>query len=55
VLRRRTTEVAGTIWRQDGTVEELDRATLLAPLELALRRLSWAVPAFALAVLLTRV
>ena len=55
VLRRRTSEVSGTIWRPDGTVEELDRAALLAPLEGALRALSWVVPACAVAALLVHV
>lgn len=53
-LRRRTAEVSGTVRRRDGSVEALDQATLLAPLEGALRALSWAVPAVALAALLTR-
>ena len=52
-LRRRTLGVNGTLHRSDGSVEDLDRAALLAPLEAALRGLSWAVPAFAAAVLLT--
>jgi hypothetical protein len=54
-LRRRTSEVSGTLRRLDGTVEPLDRAALLAPLEHALRMLSWVVPAFAAAALLARV
>jgi hypothetical protein len=54
-LRRRTSEVSGTVRRLDGTVEELDRTTLLAPLETALRMLSWVVPAFATAALLARI
>ena len=52
-LRRRTLGVSGTVHRSDGSVDDLDRAALLAPLEAALRGLSWAVPAFAAAVLLT--
>lgn len=52
-LRRRTLGVNGTLHRSDGSVEDLDRAALLAPLEAALRGLSWAVPAFAAAALLT--
>jgi hypothetical protein len=44
--------VAGTVWRSDGSVEELDRDALLAPLEGALRALSWALPAAAVAALL---
>jgi hypothetical protein len=47
--------VSGTIWRPDGTIEELDRAALLAPLEGALRALSWVVPACAVAALLVHV
>jgi hypothetical protein len=53
-LRRRTVDVTGTVTRPDGGVEPLDRVTLLAPLEGALRALSWAVPAVAVAMLLTR-
>jgi F0F1-type ATP synthase membrane subunit c/vacuolar-type H+-ATPase subunit K len=54
-LRSRTAEVSGTVTRADGHVEPLDRATLLTPLEGALRALSWAVPVVALAALLARV
>ncbi|MGA8249026.1 MAG: hypothetical protein WB797_19115, partial [Nocardioides sp.] len=54
-LRRRTSEVSGTLRRLDGTVEELDRLALLAPLEHALRLMSWVVPAFAAAALLARI
>jgi hypothetical protein len=54
-LRRRTSEVSGTLRLLDGTVEELDQAALLAPLESALRLLSWVVPAFAAAALLARI
>jgi hypothetical protein len=53
-LRRRTSDVSGTVHRVDGTVEPLDRAALLAPLEAALRAMSWAVPAVAVAALLAR-
>lgn len=52
-LRRRTTAVAGTVQSADGSVVPLDRDTLLAPLEGALRALSWGVSLVALAVLLT--
>jgi hypothetical protein len=51
-LRRGTTAVTGTLVTVDGTVVPLDRPTLLAPLERALRALSWAMPALAAAVLL---
>jgi hypothetical protein len=54
-LRRRTSEVTGTIRRLDGTVAPLDRDALLGPLEGALRALSWAVPAVAVAALLVHV
>jgi hypothetical protein len=52
-LRRRTADVTGGLTRSDGSVEPLDRAALLAPLEGALRALSWAVPVVAVAALLT--
>jgi hypothetical protein len=52
-LRRRTTELEGSVRRLDGDVVPLDRAGVLAPLEGALRALSWAVPLVALAVLLS--
>jgi hypothetical protein len=54
-LRRRTAEVSGTVTRADGSVEPLDRTTLLAPLEGALRALSWAVPVVAAAALFARI
>jgi hypothetical protein len=43
MLRRRTTEATGSIILTDGTRLPVDRAALLAPLEHALRTLSWAV------------
>lgn len=52
-LRRRTVEVSGSITTLDGTAAPVDRASLLAPLEGALRALSWAVPLIAVAALLT--
>jgi hypothetical protein len=54
-LRRRTVEVECTMRRVDGRTVPLDRTDLLAPLEGALRALSWGVPLVALAVLLTHV
>ena len=54
-LRRRTVDVDGTVQDADGRLVPLDRAALLAPLEGALRALSWGVPLVALAVLLTHV
>jgi hypothetical protein len=53
-LRRRTSEVTGAIRWTDGSVADLDRPTLLAPLENALRALSWVVPAVAAAALAAR-
>ena len=53
-LRRRTSDVAGTLTHADGRVDHLDRAALLAPLEGALRALSWAVPVVAVAALFSR-
>jgi hypothetical protein len=54
ILRRRTSEVTGAIRWVDGSVDDLDRGTLLAPLERALRALSWVVPALAAAALAAR-
>jgi len=51
-LRRRTEDVTGEVRRLDGTVVPVDAATLLAPLEGALRALSYAVPLLAAALLL---
>jgi len=42
-LRRRTASVTGTITHTDGQVTTLDAQRLLAPLERALRSLSWGV------------
>lgn len=55
LLRRRTAGVGGVIRFADGTSRELDRTVLLAPLDGALRTLSYAVPLFAGALLLARV
>lgn len=53
-IRRRTRELAGVATLTDGTRHTLDRATLLVPLEGALRAMSWAVPLLAAAVVLAR-
>ncbi len=53
-LRRKTEHVEGTIVRSDGTRVELDQATLLAPLEGALRALSWAAVLLAVTLALAR-
>ncbi len=54
LLRRRTTGVAGTIALTDGGEIPLDRAVLLAPLESALRALSWGLVLFAAALAIAR-
>ena len=54
LLRRRTSEVRGTIVRNDGTATDIERSTLLAPLERALRALSWATVSLAAAFALAR-
>jgi hypothetical protein len=55
LLRRRTADVTGVIELADGTSTALDRAVLLAPLDGALKLLSYTVPAIAAAALLARV
>lgn len=50
-LRRRTSDVSGTVTTAAGEIVVLDRQLLLAPLERALRVLSWGVPLVALAAL----
>ena len=54
-LRRKTRDVSGTIIRYDGTSSDLERTTLLAPLEGALRALSWAAVTLAVALALARI
>jgi hypothetical protein len=49
LLRRRSASVAGTIAMTEGGQIPIDRAALLAPLEQALRSMSWAVVALAAA------
>jgi hypothetical protein len=53
-LRRKTEYVEGTIVGSDGTRIEIDQATLLAPLERALRALSWATVSLAVTIALAR-
>ena len=53
-LRRKTNDVRGTIVDSDDNVADIDRATLLAPLEGALRALSWAAVALAVTLALAR-
>jgi hypothetical protein len=54
MLRRRTSGISGTITLSDGTVRPVDRATILAPLERALRSLSWAMVLIAAALAVAR-
>lgn len=53
-LRRRVVTVTGRMRYADGSADDFDRATLLQPLEGALRALAWAVPLTAGALLLGR-
>jgi hypothetical protein len=53
-LRRRTLSVEGTMVRNDGTSAMVDRDSILRPLELALRSLSWSVVVLAVALILAR-
>jgi hypothetical protein len=53
-LRRRTSDLTGIVTLPDGTHRPIDRGTVLAPLESALKSLSWTMPLLAVAVLLTR-
>ena len=54
-LRRRVTTVDGCISMHDGTTRDLDVHVLLRPLERALRSMSWAIVALALALVVARV
>jgi hypothetical protein len=53
-LRRQVQDVSGAVAFTDGTRSVLNRDTLLAPLDGALRMLSYAVPLLALALLFAR-
>ena len=53
-LRRRTTGVDGTITLASGRVTAIDQALLLAPLEHALRAMSWAIVLLAAALAVAR-
>jgi hypothetical protein len=48
LLRRRSRSVSGSVTLSDGSSVQLDEATLLRPLEQALRAFSWGVVAIAL-------
>ena len=54
LIRRHVTRVDGVVGLDDGTLRQLDDATLLAPLEGALRWLSWSIVAFAVALAIAR-
>lgn len=54
LIRRQAVSVEGRIVLADGIVQILDRSALLAPLEKALRFLSWATIAFAMTLILFR-
>lgn len=53
-LRRRTRSVSGTLTLNSGAEIALDMPALLAPLEAALRSLSWAFPLIAIGAVLAR-
>ncbi len=54
LLRRRAQAVTGSVTLADGTRRPLDQAVLLAPLEQALRAMSWAVALLAAALAVAR-
>lgn len=55
ILRRRSRSVTGTVTLSDGSAMELDEATLLRPLERALRAFSWGVVAVGLGLVASKV
>ena len=54
-LRRRAVRVDGSLTFADGSVDSIDRATLLAPLETSLRVLSWTTVVLAAGVAVSHV
>jgi hypothetical protein len=54
LVRRRVTSVEGSVTLDDGTTRTIDEHALLAPLERALRSLSWSTAAFATALAIAR-
>jgi hypothetical protein len=54
LLRRHAIDVVGTITLDDGGIQLLDQQALLAPLERALRALSWGIPTLAAALVVAR-
>lgn len=53
-IRRRTRSVEGSITFDDGSKVLVDKATLLRPLELALRAMAWAIVALAIGLTIAR-
>jgi hypothetical protein len=54
-LRRRVARIDGSVTMHDGSMHELNAPVLLEPLERALRSMSWAMVALALALIADRV
>jgi len=54
LLRRRAADVTGVVSLSDGSQRAVDRPTLLAPLEQALRTMAWAVVLLAAALAVSR-
>jgi hypothetical protein len=54
MLRRRAVDATGVVSLADGTQQAIDRATLLAPLERALRAMAWAIVLLAAAFAVAR-
>jgi hypothetical protein len=54
-LRRRVARIDGSVTMRDGSMHELNAPVLLEPLEHALRSMSWAMVALALALIADRV
>jgi hypothetical protein len=54
LIRRRVHRVEGSLTLEDGTIQVLDAETILAPLERALRAMSWATIALAAAFAIAR-
>ncbi len=53
-VRRKVATVEGTLAMHDGSIETIDRATIVVPIERALRSMSWAMMALAVAFVLAR-
>jgi hypothetical protein len=55
LLRRRSRSVSGAVTFSDGSVVQLDEATLLRPLEKALKAFSWGVVALAVGLVASKI